>query len=127
MNEMTLGKIEFGLAMSDDEFDVLWTNCAWREELDTARNRIPELETEVARLRGFAQNIMDGWPEFGEMDGGDLQSIAVKNGLLQPETRYQSCETDTTTCSCNQYVSVAEWERGAICYRKTELLTGKEI
>ena len=33
--------------MTDEEFDELWTSCAWRGEIDTLRQQVKELERTV--------------------------------------------------------------------------------
>jgi hypothetical protein len=54
---------------------------------------------EVERLRAFAFDVMEAWPDGG-LDGGELQDIAVKHGLLIPETRIESCGEN---CTCVDY------------------------
>lgn len=73
------------------------------------------------KLRAFAQEIMEYWPERG-IDGDDLQEIAETHGLIEPVVKYEPCSTDG--CFCSDYVSKAEFESGVVCFRKTELLTG---
>lgn len=73
------------------------------------------------KLRAFAQEIMDHWPESG-IDGDDLQEIAVKHGLLMPTIRYARCNEEG--CFCAGYASEKEFESGVVCFRKTDLLTG---
>jgi len=73
-------------------------------------------------LRAFAQEVMDGWPEFGGMDGGDLQDAAEKHGLLKPVMRYNPCSAD---CTCTDYYDPAEFGPGVCCYQLTPLLTGE--
>ena len=46
--------------------------------------------SDEARLRDFAQEIMDHWPEGG-VDGDDLQEVAVKHGLLTSTIKYEPC------------------------------------
>ena len=62
-------------------------------------------------LAGFAEAIMRCWPE-GDVDGGDLQEIAIKHGLLRPETRTELCEPE---CDCaGMFDGGDEWT----CYRR---------
>ncbi len=79
---------------------------------------------ENAKLRAFAREVMEAWPEGG-IEGDDLQEIAVKHGMLAPELRHEPCGE---WCKCNAGVDVdsGEWERGVECYRRTALLTGEE-
>ncbi len=84
---------------------------------------LEELEdknAEIAQLRAFAQAVMEVWP-MGDLDGGTLQEIAEKHGMLKPETRHEPCGE---VCSCNEYAAPHEWEYGVVCYRKTPLLKG---
>ena len=77
--------------------------------------------SEADALRSFAQEVMECWP-MGGIDGGELQDIAAKHGLLCPETRFAPCQKEG--CSCAEYASAQEFADGVICYRKTSLLTG---
>lgn len=69
-------------------------------------------------LRRFAREIMDAWPDGG-IEGADLQAIAVKHGLLVPETRHEPCGE---SCLCAHHVYSDEWP--VTCYRRTALLNG---
>lgn len=89
--------------------------------LTSANARSFERE-EAARLRAFAQEILNDWPDIGYLDGFDLQQLAHKHGLLVSETRYQPCAPEG--CSCAEVVDADEWAEGVTCYRKTELLKG---
>ena len=73
-----------------------------------------------AKLRAFAVDVMACWPH-GDVDGGDLQEIAEKHGLLRPETRNQPCDEEPNRCHCLEYGGRDEFP--LTCYRKTELLT----
>ena len=77
-----------------------------------------EQPEELARLRSFARDVMETWP-LGDLEGGDLQDLAVKHGLLVPETRYAPCREE---CFCAGYATVEEFESGVICYRRAALL-----
>jgi hypothetical protein len=95
--------------MTDEEFS------AAVEEFD----RGPGVEIDA--LRAFAQAVMADWPDCMMLDGGDLQELAERHGLLTPETRHEPCGEG---CSCNEYAGPDEWADGVVCYRKTPLLTG---
>lgn len=85
---------------------------------------IAKLDARVDALRAFAQDVMAYWPE-GAPDGGDLQELAEKHGLLQPETRHEPCSvTCGNACNCLGCYTPEEWDRGVTCYRKTWLLLG---
>ena len=45
---------------------------------------------ETEKLRAFAREVMKAWPDGG-IEGDDLQEIAVKHGMLSPETRFEPC------------------------------------
>jgi hypothetical protein len=75
-----------------------------------------------ARLREFALGVMECWPG-GDLDGGTLQELAVKHGLLAPETHFKPCRTeDDGGCRCAEYWTPEEWADGQQCYRFTALL-----
>jgi hypothetical protein len=78
---------------------------------------------EIDALRAFAQAVMEAWPMF-DLNGDTLQEVAVKHGILNPETRHEPCGE---TCSCAEYVDQSEWNDGVVCYRFTPLLTGKNL
>lgn len=75
------------------------------------------------RLIAFAREILSDWPE-GDIDGGDLQDIAVKHGLLVPETRYAPCSDEG--CCCAGYATEEEFAAGVICYRLADWLKGED-
>lgn len=78
------------------------------------------LRYEVKHLRGFATDLLSMWP--GDIDGEDVQGIAVKHGLLKETIQYKPCGQN---CDCSNYVSEYGWEIGITCYHKTEILTGE--
>jgi hypothetical protein len=78
---------------------------------------------EIDALRAFAQAVMEAWPIF-DIDGDTLQEVALKHGMLKPETRYEPCGE---TCACAEYTGQSEWDDGVVCYRFTQLLTGKNL
>jgi hypothetical protein len=75
---------------------------------------------ERSKLRAFAQEIMDHWPEGG-IDGDDLQEAAVKHRLLKPTIKYEPCGNG---CFCSGYANSREFKNGVTCFVKTELLNG---
>ncbi|MFZ2125401.1 MAG: hypothetical protein WAV01_02130 [Candidatus Saccharimonadales bacterium] len=79
-----------------------------------------ELEIENAKLRAFAQDVMEYWP--GSDIDNDLEQIAVLHGLLKPELRNTPC---ADSCYCAKNINENDWVEGVICYRKTALLTGE--
>lgn len=77
-------------------------------------------EAEFAKLRAFAQDVMQAWPE-GDLDGGELQDAAVRHGLLRETHPAEPCGEN---CWCAEYYGDDEFkDGGAICYKPTELLS----
>ena len=74
------------------------------------------------KLRAFAQWALDGFPEVGVIDGGDLQDAAVRHGLFATVRRTTTCSED---CACASYYGTDE-PGEFTCYRATKLLTGRE-
>ena len=91
-------------------------------ELMSQAAKLEAAEKDATMLRRFAKAVMDAWPE-GDLDGGDLQAIAVAHRLLEPETRHAPCSEDG--CACAEYADETEWAAGVICYLHTALLTGE--
>jgi len=77
---------------------------------------------DLEKLRGFAEELFDGWPDVG-IDSFDLQDIAVRHGLLVETTQFKPCGEDGH-CSCLNYYAADEWKHGVSCFRKTRLLGG---
>lgn len=103
-----------GHQLEDGDSEKL-RKCA--ERLDAQTVVINGQAKEIATLRGFAQDVMEDWPESSGIDGGDLQNIAEKHGVLRAETRTEPCGEN---CMCADHGDFP-----AMCYRKTALLTGK--
>lgn len=72
-----------------------------------------KLKTERDQLKAFAIEMVNASFEGGSFDGGDIQDIAVKHGLLRIEQREGECGEG---CACREYGFPAE------CYRKTPFL-----
>ena len=71
-------------------------------------------QADNARLRGFAEAVMESWPH-GDVDGGALQDIAEEHGLIKLVEVNEPCCED---CVCAEVGSFP-----LECYRKTSLLT----
>lgn len=84
----------------------------WNEFADSVGER-DQLRAEVEALRAFSNEIISGAFEGGSFDGGDIQDMGVKHGLLRIEQREDECGE---FCACREYGFPSE------CYRKTELL-----
>lgn len=98
--------------------------AALREELAKRGQQIIEIadqrnaaEQRNASLIAFANELTSAAFEGGSFDGGDIQDIAVKHGLMRIENRDDECGE---ACACREYGFPAE------CYRKTELIKPTE-
>lgn len=76
---------------------------------DKLRAQLADLDA----LRSFADEAVSAAYEGGSFEGGDIQDMAVKHGLLRIESRSEECGE---ACACREYGFPAE------CYRKTSLL-----
>jgi len=72
--------------------------------------------SDLERLRAFAQEVMQAWPEGG-IDGGDLQEIAEKHGLLIEKQMVAPCCESCNCADCGVSGPTP-------CYWQTALLTG---
>ena len=81
------------------------------------------LLSENKKLRAFANDIMEAWPDGG-IEGDDLQEIACRHGMLAPEIRHEPCGE---WCQCNgmNCLDSDDWKGGVECYRRTALLMGE--
>lgn len=78
---------------------------------------------DLKALRAFAQDIMGEWPS--DLDGGSIQELAVKHGLLMETYPTKRCCDEG--CRCAEYCDETDFAGGhVICYRKTPALTGIE-
>lgn len=71
---------------------------------------------------GFARACMDIWPD--DIDGGTLQELGEKFGLLVPQVRHEFCNADDdecSTCMCREYCDAQDLRDGITCYRKQPL------
>jgi len=84
--------------------------------------QIAELERECNSLRDFANGVMESWPH-GDVDGYDLERMAVDHGLLALKDP-KPTEPCGDNCACSGYPSPEEWEEGIDCYVRTPLLKG---
>ena len=82
------------------------------------------LHTALLSLRYFAQEVMQSWP-MGDVDGGELQDLAIKHGLLKRQEPAPTAPCGEH-CGCAEVVAADEWADGVECYRKTPLFTGAQ-
>ena|SRR3990167_6127047 len=83
------------------------------EHFKTVQEEFERLKGEIENLRSFSRAVMESWPE-GDLDGGDLQDIAEKHGLLKSETVTEPCGEN---CWCNYH-----GEFPAVCYKRAAWL-----
>lgn len=99
--------------------------CTEARRLESELAQMQALAAENGRerdaLRGFAQRVMDGWPEYG-VDGDELQDAAVAYRLLARVTATAPCGTH---CWCAEFHGEDDMAEGVTCYRRTPLLTGR--
>lgn len=79
--------VEAGGAIRPD-----WTSAPSGEEV-----RIAELKAENARLAAFAKEVLRAGWEGSAVDGGTLQELGVKHGLLR-ETKYDPAQHGPNDC-----------------------------
>ena len=81
-----------------------------------------ESKTEqIVSLAKFALEIMEDWPEMGHLDMGDLQDIAEKHKILEPQIVHAPCCDDG--CVCAEMCSDDDFARGVTCYHIADWLT----
>ncbi|MGY2157127.1 hypothetical protein [Pseudomonas tolaasii] len=76
-------------------------------------SHVKAVAAERNQLKAFAVEMINASFEGGSFDGGDIQDIGVKHGLLRIEQREEECGEG---CACREYGFPAE------CYRKAPLL-----
>lgn len=104
-------------------------DCTGSNEPGQAGSRyittVLEVYAERDKLRAFAQDVMENWPDVGSLDGYDLQMLGVKHGLLTETTHYKPC--CDVGCNCAVMCYEDDWKEGVQCYRGTPLLKGKVV
>ncbi len=80
--------------------------------------RHPAEQIAADALKAFANEMINASFEGGSFDGGDIQDIAAKHGLLRIEPRNEECGE---VCACREYGFPAE------CYRKTDLIASTPL
>lgn len=71
-------------------------------------------------MANFIRELFDEfYPDCGDIDGGTLQDMAEKHGIIIPETVYKPCEEE---CNCAQVCSDSDFAKGISCYRLADWL-----
>ena len=117
---------DVGIATDCEHEDLTGKTCAenkptfaYKVASSLAKNYLADTN----KLRASAQSVMEAWPDGG-IEGGDLQEIAVKHGMLAPEIRHEPCG-EWCQCNCIGDYDSDDWQRGVECFRRTALLTGE--
>jgi hypothetical protein len=101
------------------EYCNAWNDSGgyWSAHANDLKTKLAAAEQENAPLKSFACEMVEAAFEGGSFDGGDIQDIAIKHGLLRIEAREEAC---SEVCACREYGFPAE------CYRKTDLIKPAE-
>lgn len=75
---------------------------------------------QIVSLARFALDVMEDWPEVGSLDMGDLQDIAEKHKILEPQIVHAPCDIDD--CVCAEMCSDDDFARGVTCYHIADWL-----
>jgi len=79
---------------------------------------VQKLEDLNAHFIDFIDEVLEIGFEGGDLDGGDIQALAERHGLLRPVTVKEPCGEG---CVCREYNDFP-----CRCYRKTYLPIAKE-
>lgn len=80
------------------------------ESLTDKYNYLQSLIEDERRLRLFAENVMEFWPEDG-IDVYDLHDVALEHGLITSKIMSGPCDID---CPCENF-PVACFKRTPLC------------
>lgn len=76
------------------------------------------------KMKAFIKDLFDEYyPECGDIDGGELQDLAEKHGILVPEIHH---EPFGEFCNCDQVCSDEEFEEGVKCFHLANWLSANE-
>ena len=79
--------------------------------------------SEEEKMKAFIRDLFDEfYPDCGDIDGGTLQDLAEKHGILVPEIRHEPCGE---FCNCAQVCYDEEWQEGVKCYRLANWLSAE--
>ena len=75
------------------------------------------------KMLAFIRDLFDDfYPECGDIDGGTLQDLAEKHGILVPEIRHEPCEDE---CNCSELNYDEDWKNGVSCFHLAEWIAKK--
>ena len=109
---------------ADDILRLIANDPAWADSLSemadgTMRNiDFASIARDLLALRAFANDVIGDEP--GDVDGGTLQDLAEKHGLLKRVEMKGPCREEG--CACAGMLDAEDWP--SVCYRRTSLLTG---
>lgn len=105
-------------------------NIFRRPSIETLLMAYRSLEMQVPNhspadtMKAFIRELFDEYyPECGDIDGGSLQDMAEKHGILIPEIRHDPCGD---FCTCAEMCGDDEWEDGVKCYRLAHWLLDQQ-
>ena len=108
------------MSMFTTELDCLRA----REKWYFARNAELEQQLEAARKdaernKAFIAGVMESWPD-GDLDGGTLQELAIKHGIIKLRTHADTVACNVTgDCRCAGIYDVRSFEAGTVeCYER---------
>ena len=93
---------------------------------DEREAALKQRNNDAKRLRQFAKQLLKDWPDEPGVDGFYLQDMAVKYGLLKLK-KPAPTKPCGNGCWCTTYYSDDDWKEGVRCYRRTELLTARQV
>lgn len=76
-------------------------------------------QQQLDQLKNFARDVLSIWPR-GDLDGCDLQGIAVERGLLVAQTRHERCGDE---CVCAMCFKDVDFAKGVQCFGLADFLT----
>jgi hypothetical protein len=78
--------------------------------------------SEEEKMKAFIRELFNIYcHDCGGIDGGELQDLAEKYGILVPEIRHSPCGE---VCNC-QVCCDEEWQEGVQCYRLANWLSAQ--
>lgn len=77
---------------------------------------------QVEQMKSFINGLFEDF-DADDVDGGDLQDLAEKYGILVPTIHHEPCsDGELNECVCAQYCGDEQFEAGVKCYRLADWL-----